>query len=72
MFWNFIGFLGGICIAFIGISPASLWGFDRYMVANTQLEGKMETVDTSINVFLVGGLEQFLFFHILGIIIPTE
>ena len=66
MFWNFIGFLGGICIAFIGISPASLWGFDRYMVANTQLEGKMETVDTSINVFLVGGFRTVSVFPYIG------
>jgi hypothetical protein len=25
-----------------------------------------------INVYLVGGLEHFLFFHILGIIIPID
>ena len=71
-------------LAILGAPPCTIWGFPkiglpqkRWMVYSEKNLSEMDLGTpfqeiSNIRPDLVGGLEHFLFFHILGTIIPSD
>jgi len=54
------------------VRPRTIWWYELYIILLTSTQIQKTVYWEATNLYLIGGLEHFLFFRILGTIIPTE